>query len=110
MANIFKNSITGSIGTSSTTVYTTPSQTSTTAIGLSVANIVSTNISVSVQIVDVSTSETRYLVKDALITPGSSFVVIGGDQKVVLESEDSIRITSSQPVSADVIVSVLEIS
>lgn len=110
MANTFKNSITGSIGTSTTTVYTTPSQISTTAIGLSIANVVSTNISVSVQIVDASESETRYLVKDALITAGSSLIVIGGDQKVVLESEDLIRVTSSQPSSADVVVSILEIS
>lgn len=110
MANTFKNSITGSIGTSTTTVYTTPALTSTTAIGMGIANVISTNISVDVQIVDSSEAETRYLIKGALIVPGGQLVVIGGDQKVVLEAGDEIRVTSSEATSADVVVSVLEIT
>lgn len=110
MANIFKNSITGSIGTSTTTVYTSPSQTVATVIGVNVANVIAQNISVSVLIVDTSTSQTRFLVKDALIIPGSSVVLVGGDQKLVLEAGDLLRVVSSQAVSADVVVSVLEIS
>lgn len=110
MANIFKNSITGSIGTSTTTVYESPSQTVATVIGVNVANVIAQNISVSVLIVDTSTSQTRFLVKDALIIPGSSVVLVGGDQKLVLEAGDLLRVVSSQAVSADVVVSVLEIS
>jgi hypothetical protein len=110
MANIFKNSVTGSIGTATTTVYTSPSQTVATVIGVNVANVIAQNISVSVLIVDTSTSQTRYLVKDALIIPGSSVVLVGGDQKLVLETGDLLRVVSSQAVSADVVVSVLEIS
>jgi hypothetical protein len=37
-------------------------------------------------------------------------VVIGGEQKVVLEANDFISVVSTQAASADVIVSVLEIS
>ena len=44
MANIFKNSVTGSIGTTTTTVYTSPSQTVATVIGVNVANVISQNI------------------------------------------------------------------
>jgi hypothetical protein len=44
MANAFKNSITGSIGTTGVTVYTTPANTSTTVIGVGVANVNSQNI------------------------------------------------------------------
>lgn len=110
MANIFKNSVTGSIGTSTTTVYESPSQTVATVIGVNVANVIAQNISVSVLIVDTSTSQTRFLVKDALIIPGSSVVLVGGDQKLVLEAGDLLRVVSSQAVSADVVVSVLEIS
>jgi len=110
MANTFKNSITGSVGTSPFTVYTTPVATSTTVIGLNVSNIVETNINVDIKVNDNSTSENRFLIKNALITPESSLVAVGGDQKVVLEAEDTIEVTSSQSGSADVIVSVLEIS
>jgi hypothetical protein len=101
MANTFKNSVTGSIG---------PSQTVATVIGVNVANVISQNISVSVLIVDTSTAQTRYLVKDTLIVPGSSTILVGGDQKLVLETGDLLRVVSSAAASADVVVSVLEIS
>ena len=110
MANIFKNSIKGPAGTSGLVVYTTPSSTSTTVIGVNVANIVSQNIYVDVQITDNSASVTKYLVKGAVIPNGSSTVLVGGDQKVVLEASDLITVTSNIADSADVIVSVLEIS
>jgi hypothetical protein len=42
--------------------------------------------------------------------PGSSNVLVGGEQKLVLESTDFISVTSSLANSADVIVSVLEIT
>ena len=110
MANSFKNSITGSIGTTGVKVYETPVNTSTTVIGVGVANVNSNNISVSVMIRDTSANKAAYLVKDALIVPGSSEVLVGGEQKLVLETGDFLSVTSSLSNSADVIVSVLEIT
>jgi hypothetical protein len=110
MANVFKNSITGSIGTVTTGVYTTPPLTVATVIGVNLANIITENISVDIQLFDSSQSVSRFLIKNALITPGASLVAVGGDQKVVLEEGDELRVTSSQPTSTDVIISVLEIS
>lgn len=110
MANTFKNSIKGPAGTGGLNVYTTPAATSTTVIGVNVANIVSQNIYVDVQITDNSAGVTKYLVKGAVIPQGSSAVLVGGDQKVVLEANDSMTVTSNVNSSADVIVSVLEIS
>jgi hypothetical protein len=110
MANTFKNSITGSIGTTGVKVYETPAGSSTTVIGVNVANVNSNNISVSVMMRDASGNKTVYVVKDALIMPGSSTVLVGGEQKVVLEATDFISVTSSLANSADVIVSVLEIT
>jgi len=110
MANVFKNSVTGSIGLTPAKVYEAPSATVATVIGLSVANVLTQNISVSVTITDISATKTNHLVKNALITEGGSTVVIGGDQKVVLEAGDYISVVSTQATSADVIVSVLEIS
>ena len=110
MANIFKNSITGSIGTTGVIAYTVPALTTTTVIGVNVANVVSQNISVSVTLRDSSASKTVYLVKDALIIQGSSTVLVGGEQKVVMEAGDYLTVTSSVANSADVIVSVLELT
>ena len=110
MANTFKNSITGSIGTTGVKVYEVPSATTTTVIGVNVANAASQNISVSVMARDTSGNKTVYLVKDALIVQGSSTVLIGGEQKLVLETSDFLSVTSSLANSADVIVSVLELT
>jgi hypothetical protein len=110
MANVFKNSIKGPAGTGGLNVYTTPAATSTTVIGVNVANIVSQNIYVDVEITDSSEAVTKYLVKGAVIPQGSSAILVGGEQKVVLEANDSITVTSNVTDSADVVVSVLEIS
>jgi hypothetical protein len=110
MANVFKNSVTGSIGITNTRVYQTPISTVSTVIGLNVSNVVSNNISVNVTVTDATATQTRYLVRNGLIVEGSSMVVVGGLQKVVLESGDYISVVSSAATSADVIVSILEIS
>ena len=110
MANTFKNSVKGPAGTGGLSVYTTPSNAVATVIGVSVANIVAQNINVDVQITDNSAGVTKYLIKGVLIPQGSSTILVGGDQKVVLEANDSITVTSSVNSSADVVVSVLEIT
>jgi hypothetical protein len=110
MANTFKNKLTANVGVSPSTVYTSPALTTATVIGVNVANTTANNITVDVQITDNSTSTTVYLIKSAIITPGGALVLVGGDQKVVLEPSDYIRVTSSAATSADVVVSVLEIS
>ena len=110
MANAFKNSVEGSIGTTGVKVYETPAATSTTVIGVGVANVSSQNISVSVMVRDTSANKAVFVVKDALIMPGSSNVLVGGEQKLVLESGDFLSVTSSLANSVDAIVSVLEIT
>ncbi len=110
MANVFKNSITGSIGITNTVVYSVPAATTTTIIGVNVANVATQNISVSVRLTDTSASKTVYLVKDALITTGASVVLVGGEQKIVMEANDTLQVVSSVASSADVIVSALELT
>jgi hypothetical protein len=110
MANFFRNSITGSIGTTGVITYQTPTATTTTVIGLNVANVATQNISVSVMARDSSLNKTVYLVKDAIIVQGSTAVLIGGEQKIVMEANDFLSVTSSLANSADVIISVLELT
>jgi|TARA_S200002703_G_C3623356_1_gene191439 hypothetical protein len=114
MANAFLSETDTGIGTSVATVFTCPSSTESTIIGLSVANIVTSQILVDVQL-DASnrtsgSEDSVYLVKDAPIPVGGSLVVIGGDQKVVLEPGDRIRVTSNTASSADVVLSHLDIT
>lgn len=110
MANTFKNSISGSIGTTETTVYTTPPSNTTTVIGIAVANRVATDIRVDVKIYDNSASRNIFLCTGSLVPVGSNLVLVGGEQKVVLEQNDYLTLKSNTASSADIIVSVLEIS
>ena len=107
MANTFKNSFQQNVGQTLSTIYTATGVQAT-VIGMSVANIIQTDVRANVF---VSSSGTDYfIVKNALIEPGSALVPIGGDQKLVLESGDLIKVQSDAPSSLDVILSVLEIS
>jgi len=110
MENIFKNSISGSIGTSNVIVYAVPAATSTTVIGMSVANVITSNINVSVTLTSNSQAKTVYLVKNANVPANGSLVIAGGEQKIVMSALDSLTVASSAATSADVVVSVLEIS
>lgn len=110
MATSFKNGVSAGIGTSETTILTGGSGKQTTVIGLSIANITGSAITVDVKVTDTSASVTGFIVKGATISPGASLVAIGGDQKVVIEASDLLKVTSSASSSADAIVSFLEVS
>lgn len=105
MANTFKNYASASV-TTQTTIYTAPSATRATVIGMTVANTANATATVSVEVTMGAT--TVYLVKNAPVPVGGALVPVGGDQKVVLEAADAIKVTSDQTV--DVLLSVLEIS
>ena len=112
MANTFKvKTFTGGStnANSDMTVYTCPSSTQTTVIGLSVANIVTSQITVDVKL-DKGTGDDVFLIKDAPVPVGSSLVVVGGDQKLVLEATDAVKVQSDTANSADTAMSILEIT
>lgn len=110
MANTFKRKTSRAVGTTPTAIdsYTVATGTATTVIGLTLANITSEAITVDVQLND-GTNDT-YIVKGATVPSGGSLVTVGGDQKVVLEAGDSVKVTSSTATSCDVIMSILEIT
>ena len=110
MANQFVKTLTVDVGTSPTTVYTTGSTTRSTVIGINVANITDGPITVDIEFYDDTTENTGYIVKNVVIARGTSLAAMGGDQKLVLEPNDQIKVTSSAALSADVIVSALEIT
>jgi len=109
MANAFKLVTDTGVGASAATIHTGASATETTIIGLTVANIVTSQIEVDVQIEN-NDGDNVYLIKAAPIPVGSSLVVVGGEQKVVLNASDVLKVTSNTASSADVALSILEIT
>lgn len=108
MANNFKNYLSKNVGTSPALIYTCPSATQTTAIGFSVANTSASPITCDAYIT--SSAVDYYLIKMAVVPVGGSLVIVGGDQKVVLEAADAIYVVTSVATSADAVLSILEIS
>jgi hypothetical protein len=70
---------------------------------------VSSQIEVDVQ-VENNDGDNIYLIKAAPVPVGSSLVVVGGEQKVVLNASDVLKVTSNTASSADVALSILEIT
>jgi hypothetical protein len=110
MANNFKRKTSRGIGTVATTIgsYTPAANTQVTVIGLSAANITTSPISVTFS--HHNGADVTTIVKDATIPAGGALVVVGGDQKMVLEPGDIISVTSSAASSVDAIMSILEIT
>ncbi|MGB2561214.1 MAG: hypothetical protein ACPIG6_11515, partial [Akkermansiaceae bacterium] len=66
-------------------------------------------IAVNVKINDGGASKI-HLVKNAPVPAGGTLVVVGGDQKVVLEPTDVVIVQSDTASSGDVTMSYLEIT
>ena len=108
MANTFKSNVSADIVTSGNTVYTCPSATQTTLIGLTISNKATGTVTANVFL---RRSSTDYsIISNAPILTGSTLVPIGGEQKVVLEAADELKVTVSANSSVDVIASLLEIA
>tara|TARA_R110000772_G_scaffold18672_3_gene52761 strand:- start:511 stop:819 length:309 start_codon:yes stop_codon:yes gene_type:complete len=100
MANTFLNYTSASVGTSPVTTYTVGASTTAVVIGLNISNVTASQIAVDVQVAGV------YLVKGIPIPANSAVSVLDG--KIILETTNTVVVTSSVATSADVIVSVLE--
>jgi hypothetical protein len=109
MANAFKTKI-SAVGSSNVVVYTAPANTTATIIGFTVSNkMPDTNIFVDV-FYTAANSSFAYMLKGAEIAIGGAVVPVGGEQKLVVETGSTITVASSSANSADVLISVLEIS
>jgi hypothetical protein len=111
MANTFTRKLSRLVGVTATTVgsYTVPSATTSIVVGLSVTNVTASAITATVAILDVS-AQTTNLVVNAPISAGSSLVIGGGDQKIVLITGDQLQVSSSAATSLDAVMSIMEIT
>ena len=110
MANTFTRKLSRSIGTALTAVgsYTVGASTQTTVIGLTVANTSASSVNIDVTLNDGAND--TYIVKGAPVPVGGALVPIGGNQKIVMVTGDSIKVNSSAASSVDAVLSVLEIT
>ena len=81
-----------------------------TIIGMSISNITSGVITTSVKLTNSSTE--TYILKDGNIPVGSSILIAGGDQKIVLwhdgSNGDLIKVQSNTANSMNIVLSYLE--
>lgn len=109
MTTTFKNKGSAAVGAAPVTVYTVPGATTVVVQGMVIANILATDILVTVTWTDSSAAATYNLVKDAPIPAGGSIVIIDNN-KLNLETADDIKVTSNTAASADVSLSYMAIA
>jgi len=108
MANVFKLRTKANVGVTTTAVYTVPAATTTTVIGITLANTSGSSINVGVGVSRV-TSDSVKLLKDAPIPQGSTLEFMQGN-KIVLEATDTITVVSDTASSLDASITILELS
>ena len=104
MAQNFRRHVKNNVGTSAETVMTADSND--TIVGISVANVASATINVSVVIS--SGGNDIHLIKDTPIVQGSALQIIDGGARFVLQSGDALKVISDTASSADVWVSAVD--
>ncbi len=110
MANTFYRKFTANVGNVVAQLgsYTVGANTTTVIVGLSLCNTTGATVNGTVY-VNNGTSNVN-LVKNAPISSGATLVVIGGDQKIVLQSSDNVYVQSSAVTSIDAFMSIMEIT
>lgn len=96
----------GTSGSPTTVTATVGSGQTQTLIGLAFANTAASNVTVSARL-NKSGGASAFLVKDATVLPGGALAVVGGTQKVVLETGDTITAYASAANSVDATLSYL---
>lgn len=105
----FKSKVTAALstsGTPTTVSNTVDAATTHTVIGLSLANVNTSNVTASVKL-NKSGGGSAFLIKDAVVPLGGALVVVGGDQKLVLETGDSLTAYGSTSAAIDAVLSYL---
>ena len=108
MANSFKLKTKANVGVTTTNIYVTPSGTTTTVIGITLANISGSGVNVGVGVTRASADDIK-LLKNVPIAQGSSLEFMQGN-KVVLEATDTLTVNSDTNSSIDVALTLLEMT
>ena len=112
MANTFKlvnNEVMSTVAGTSDALYTVPSSTTTIILGLTLCNVHTAQVSATVEIVDTSASVTSTVIKDAPIPVGGSLEIMSGN-KIVVETTDVVKVSSSIADKISATMSIMEIT
>ena len=108
MANAFKLKTKANVGVTTTNVYVTPGSTTTTVIGITLANISGTGVNVGVGVTRAAADDIK-LLKNVPIAQGSTLEFMQGN-KIVLEATDTLTVNSDANNSVDVALTILEMT
>ena len=108
MANTFKLKTKANVGTATSDVYVVPSATTTTVIGITLANVSGSGCLVGVGITRASSDDVN-LLKNVPIPQGSSLEFMQGN-KIVLETTDTLTVNSDTNNSIDVSLTIMEMT
>jgi len=100
MPNVITNYTSAGVGTSPATVTTVAAGTTSTTIGLNISNVTASQIKIAVSCAGAT------LIKTVPIPANSSLSVLDG--KIILETGDTVVVTSNTASSVDALISVLE--
>jgi hypothetical protein len=108
MANNFRLKTKASVGVTTVGIYTVPVSTTTTILGITLANVSGSGINVTVGIARTLADDVS-IIRNVPIPQGSSLEFMQGN-KVVLETDDVVTVKSDVLNSLDVSLSILEMT
>lgn len=106
--NNFKLKTKANVGVTTVGIYTVPASTTTTVLGITLANVSGTGINVTVGI-ERTTEDDVSIIRNVPIPQGSSLEFMSGN-KVVLEEGDIVTVKSDTVSSLDASLSILEMT
>ena len=106
MANNFKLKTKASVGVTTENIYVTPSNATTTIIGITLCNTSGSGINVGVGITR-SSSDDVSILKNVPIPQGSTLEFMQGN-KLTIEGTDTLTVNSDTNSSLDVALTILE--
>jgi hypothetical protein len=112
MANTFKlvnNEVMSTVAGTSDALYTVPSSTTTIILGLTLCNVHTAQVLATVEVVDTSASVTSTVIKNAPIPVGGSLEIMSGN-KIVVETTDVVKVSSSVADKISATMSIMEIT
>jgi hypothetical protein len=108
MATFFRNKVVNGLGTVSTTLIESQPASRITVIGMSLCNLLTSVVKVSIQVTD-ATSTTGYYVKDVTLPPYQSLRIVNGGEKLIMAESNALSGYADQANAVDVVISYVEI-
>ena len=108
MATTFKNKVINEVGALPIIAIETDSNTRSTIVGISLANLTGGIVYASVMIKD-DTSITGYFLKEVLVPPNTSLRALSAGEKLILAPDNQLLLMADQDAGLDAVISYVDI-